>query len=120
MSYHKRPVLKQLFLLTVCVLALLALGTGGATAGPLEDAKAAGLVGERPDGYLGVVPKEAPLEVVRMVEEINAKRRAAYAEIATQNNTSTDAVAVLTAEKLYQRAKPGEYLMNKNGQWIRK
>lgn len=119
MPYLTKFALKQLLLcLTLAVgISLIA---GAAAAGPLDDAKASGLVGERPDGYLGIVPSTVPLEVSQLVEEVNAQRRAAYADIAAKNGTSVEAVGVLTAEKLYQRAEPGAYLMNKSGQWTRK
>lgn len=120
MAHLPNIALKHLLLILAMVAGVLAISTSVASASPLDDAKAAGLVGERPDGYLGVVPSTVPLETARLVEEINAQRRAAYADIAVKNGTSVDAVGVLTAEKLYQRAKPGDYLMNKSGQWTRK
>jgi uncharacterized protein len=119
MPYLTKLALKQFFLGFALIVGL-SLMPGVAAAGALDDAKAAGLVGERPDGFVGVVPSTVPLEVAQLVEEINAQRRAAYADIAAKNGTSVDAVGVLTAEKLYQRAQPGEYLMSKSGQWTRK
>lgn len=120
MPKFPRLALSRFLLALGLAVAFILVAPGSAAAGSLEDAKAAGLVGERPDGYLGVVPSEAPLDIVQLVEEINAKRRDAYAEIAAKNGTSVEAVAVLTADKLYQKASPGDYLMNENGQWVRK
>ena len=108
--------------LRLLALALLALGLsfGTALADPLDDAKAAGLVGERIDGYLGVVDSGAPADVKRLVEQINAERQAKYAEIAKQQGAPVQAVAQIAGEKLVQRAGGGEYVMGADGQWRRK
>ena len=54
--------------LLLCSSLAMALDVGGA--------KAQGLVGEQPDGYLGVV--KATPEAVSLAADINAKRREAY------------------------------------------
>ena len=107
--------------LTVLLLALaLALPLAGqARAGPLDDAKAAGWVGERPDGYLGVVPG-APADAQGLVDDINAKRRAKYQGIADSKNTDLAAVEAVAGEKLIDRASPGEMVMDASEQWLRK
>jgi uncharacterized protein len=108
--------------LRLLALALLAVGLcfGSALAGPLDDAKAAGLVGERIDGYLGVVDSGASADVKALVEQINAERRAKYAEIAQKQGAPVQAVAQIAGEKLIQRAGGGEYVMGADGQWRRK
>ncbi len=98
----------------------LALGLGGAAfAGPLDDAKAAGWVGERTDGYLGVIAG-APAGAGNLARGINAQRRAKYQGIAAANGTSLQAVELLVGRKLIARAGPGEIVMNAGGQWVRK
>ena len=107
--------------LTVLLLALalaLPLATQ-ARAGPLDDAKAAGWVGERPDGYLGVVPG-APASAQNLAQDINAKRRAKYQGVADAQGTSLAAVEAVAGEKLIGRASPGEMVMGASGQWVRK
>jgi hypothetical protein len=108
--------------LRLVALALLAVGLyfGPAQAGPLDDAKAAGLVGERIDGYLGVVDSGAPADVKRLVEQINAERQAKYAEIAQKQGAPVQAVAQIAGEKLIERAGGGEFVMGADGQWRRK
>jgi uncharacterized protein YdbL (DUF1318 family) len=107
-------------ILNILILAIgLALAAVPAMAGPLENAKSAGLVGERPDGYIAAVPGNPPAEIVALVNDINAKRLAAYTDIATKNGTSVAAVGAVTAEKLYREAPPGTYLMV-DGRWVRK
>ena len=67
----------------------------GGVADPLDDAKAEGLVGERVDGFLGIVPGSAPTEVRALVEEVNDKRRAKYQEVAKQRGVAMEAVAAI-------------------------
>ena len=101
-------------------LLVLGLGIGAAQAGPLEDAKAQGLVGERIDGYLGIVDSGAPGSVRSLVDRINAEREARYAEIAQKQDAPVAAVAQIAGKKLIERAPRGEYVMGANGQWQRK
>jgi uncharacterized protein YdbL (DUF1318 family) len=79
----------------------------------LATAKASGLVGEQPDGYLGLVKADAPDATIAMVDEINAKRRAEYEKIAGQTSTTVEAVGAVTFEKLLKSGKPGYYLVDK-------
>jgi uncharacterized protein YdbL (DUF1318 family) len=87
-----------------------------ALAADLAQAKASGLVGEKPDGLLGLVKADVPADVVAMVKDINARRRAEYEKIAKETGTSPDAVGAVTFEKLFKSGKPGYYLVN--DQWI--
>jgi uncharacterized protein len=106
--------------LSALVVLGLTLAIAPAVAGPLEDAKSSGLVGERIDGYLGVVGSSAPADVVQLVEQVNGERRAKYAEIAQKQGAPVEAVAQIAGTKLIERAAPGEYVMGADGQWQRK
>jgi uncharacterized protein YdbL (DUF1318 family) len=101
-------------------LAVLLCTAGVAVAVELADAKAAGQVGERPDGYLGLVHDDAPAEVKALVDDVNAKRRAEYAKIAAQNDTSVDVVGTLAGRKLVERTEAGRYVMTPAGKWLKK
>lgn len=101
------------------VFALLAVPAGVALADPLADAKRAGSVGERPDGYLGAVGN-AGASVTALVRNINEQRRQRYSAIAKKNGTSVAAVAALAGAKLVKNATPGEYVMTSGGSWVRK
>ncbi len=101
-------------------LLAVALSFAPALAGPLEDAKAGGLIGERIDGYLGLVDSGAPANIKRLIEQINAEREAKYAEIAQKQGVPVKAVAQIAGEKLVNRAGSGEYVMGANGQWRQK
>lgn len=109
-------------LLRILALALAALCAAPlpAAAQSLDEAKAAGLVGEKIDGFVDVVPADAPAEVRAMVERINAERRARYAEIAQKQNAPVDAVAKIAGEKLVERAPAGQYVLGADGQWRQK
>ncbi len=100
----------------VALLALLA--APAAYADALNDAKAKGFVGERLDGYLGVVSPNAPADAKALVDSINARRKQHYAKIAAKEGIDTVAVAVRAGDKLRKRAKPSHYVMTKGGKWI--
>ncbi len=104
--------------LAAAVLLLAAAPNAGAE--DLAAAKAAGWVGERPDGYLGVVSASAPPAAAQLAGEINAKRKLKYAEIAQKNGTAVDAVAALAGAKLIERAPAGEYVMGADEHWRKK
>ncbi|MEL6285239.1 MAG: YdbL family protein [Pseudomonadota bacterium] len=87
----------------------------------IEDAKGAGVIGERIDGYLGFVDDGAvDASLRRQVQEINAKRRAAYDELAADTQTTIEQVARVTAEKQIARTPPGHFYMDERGRWVRK
>lgn len=86
----------------------------------IETAKQQGVVGERIDGYLGIVDGGADASLIRRVQDINNKRRAAYDDLAAQTGTTPEQVARITGEKLIAGAASGEYIMNDSGSWTRK
>ncbi len=97
-------------------LGLLGLGRR-ARAEDLAEAKSAGQIGERIDGFVGVVRADAPPEVRSLVDDINARRRAEYAAIAERQGVAPEVVAQLAGEKLVERAGPGEWVLGADGQW---
>lgn len=100
---------------------VVSLGVSAAASGlTLERAKSQGLVGEKADGYVGIVVAQSTSLVQALVNGVNAKRRAAYEEIAKKNGTSVDAVAKLAGEKLVARASTGEWVTDANGVWHQK
>ena len=97
----------------------LVLWSAAAHAGPLDDAKAGGQVGERIDGYVGAVTDISP-DLQALIDKINAKRRAKFSEIAKKQGASVEAVGQITGKKLIKRAAAGEYVMGADGQWRQK
>lgn len=90
-----------------------------AVAVDLAGAKSAGFVGEKPDGYLGIVNKNAPPDIHKLVQNVNSKRRAKYLSIAKKNNQELRVVESLVGKKLINGTKPGNYYMNQ-GKWAKK
>ena len=84
----------------------------------VEEAKTKGLVGEKANGYLGVV-NPGSQEALSLTNEVNTKRRQAYEDIAARNRTQLDAVEALAGEKAIQNTKPGHFVEGPGG-WTRK
>ena len=82
-------------------------------------ARRAGLIGERYDGYLGVVNPGAPAEVRRQVGAINIRRRSLYSNLATRRGVSPQEVGITTACSLLRRIGVGEYYLLNQGGWRR-
>lgn len=89
-----------------------------AQAQSLDAARAQGLVGEQPNGYLGVVTPAPGIEA--LVTSINAQRRAAYEGIARDNGVPLAAVEQQAGQNLIDRAAPGTFIMDPSGAWVRK
>lgn len=100
--------------------AILLLGAHAAIAGTLDDAQSVGKVGEGVDGYVHLVDKNTSADVKALVEDVNAKRRTKYANIAKERGIPVEDVAALAGAKLVERAPAGEYVMDKNGKWRKK
>lgn len=103
--------------LALFLVALLA--AGAASALGLDAAKQQGLVGERTDGYVAAVAPAPSADVASLVADVNAKRKAAYAEIAQKNGTDVNSVAALAAKKLIERAPAGAYIQV-DGRWTQR
>ena len=107
------------------VLIALAALAGGAIVAPAAAegrdpayaaARAAGQVGERPNGYLGMVGAgDATLR--RLVDALNIKRKAVYAERAQAQGTTIEAYAIATACHLIDQTEPGEKYQAPDGSW---
>ncbi|EWY38723.1 hypothetical protein N825_11135 [Skermanella stibiiresistens SB22] len=87
---------------------------------PLDAAKQAGLVGEKPDGLIGFVAGTVPADVGALVGQINAGRLERYAEIAKTNGTSVDSVRAVAGRRLIDRTPAGQFVMTASGAWQRK
>lgn len=110
------------FLVGLFIAFALAVSAPSAAAGDpqIDAAKAAGIVGERIDGYLGFVTVSSDASLQRKVNEINAKRRALYQSLSRETGTTVEQVGIVTGEKQIANAQSGEYYMNAQGQWVRK
>ncbi|WP_206073188.1 YdbL family protein [Erythrobacter colymbi] len=79
-------------------------------------AREAGKVGEKPDGYLGIVGAADPA-LQRLVDDINIKRKAIYMEKAREQNATPEAYALTAGCQAIARTVPGEKYMAPDGTW---
>jgi uncharacterized protein YdbL (DUF1318 family) len=84
----------------------------------LGDAKQQGLVGEMPNGYLGVVVEST--EVKALVATVNNKRKSIYINLARKNKITMQQVTTLAGEKAFAKTQPGHFIKNAEGQWVKK
>lgn len=91
-----------------------------AMADALDDARAAGLVGERPDGLIAPISASAPTDIKSLVQSVNAKRLEKYQQISAQKGVPVEQVGAITAEKIIGNLKPGWYYMDSSGNWVQK
>ena len=122
MNYKKMLIINVLILLGVFVFV------GTSMAGIKErmkqrlpvivELKAKGIVGENNQGYLAFVTGQTSDNA--LVASENKDRKAIYAHIAKQQNTSLAVVEKRRAITLAERAVPGEFIQNTAGAWIKK
>ena len=108
----KKTIMKKAMILISTCLLLIA---QPAYAIDLQSAKAQGLVGETPSGYLEAVTS-ASSETKALIESINEKRKQKYKEIASSNNTTLQAVEALAGKKAIEKSKPGSFI-KLGGSW---
>ena len=83
----------------------------------LPAAKAAGQLGEQPDGYLGVVSPAG--NAAAIARQINDARRQEYQRLAGENNIQLRDVESMAGKKALERTPDGQYIML-NGVWMKK
>lgn len=88
-------------------------------AADLDQAKRDGQIGERADGYLGLVVNDASSDVRALVAEINRKRKDEYLRIGRANDLTLEQVQVLAGKKAIARTASGQWVL-RNGGWERK
>lgn len=109
---------------TVTLFALaaaLVVGTVAAPAMAQRDpayaaARAAGTVGERTNGYLGIVGAATP-ELQRLVDDINNQRREVYATRAQAEGATLEQYALTAGCLAIARTTPGEKYQAPDGSW---
>lgn len=79
-------------------------------------ARAAGQVGEQPDGYLGIVGGGSA-ELRALVSNINIQRKAAYTQKAQASGATVEQLAFTSGCNLIAQTKPGEKYRTPDGSW---
>ena len=109
---------KSLAIILGCILLfLMPLLAFGVT---LDEAKQRGLLGERPDGYLGLAKPLSSPDTVNLMKDINRKRREVYKDIAEKNGTALSAVEALAGKKAIEKTPSGQFIMQPDGKWLSK
>ena len=111
---HPKSLIVGLNCLLLFLMPFLAFGV------TLDEAKQQGLLGERPDGYLGLVTPSPTPATVQLMKDINRKRRNVYQDIAAKNGTALSAVEALAGKKAIEKTPSGEFIMQPNGTWTPK
>src|SRR6516225_5741097 len=120
MQMHNRDILG----VGAAVLAALALPTAAVAQSAqakaaVDSAKAAGVVGEQADGFLGFVAGGGDPALHSAVNEINAGRAQVYQQAAAKSGASPAAAGAF-ANAIQPRIAPGQYYKPAGGGWTRK
>jgi len=99
------------------VLAVVTMtGPAMAQTPAVNAARASGVVGERFDGYLGIVVA-APANVRSQVASINIQRRSIYSNLAASRRATPRDVGITAGCELLGRVGVGEAYQWADGQW---
>jgi uncharacterized protein YdbL (DUF1318 family) len=81
-----------------------------------QAARSAGQVGEKPDGYLGVVGGQSAA-IQGIVNDLNIRRRENYAQKAQEQGVTLQEYAFTQGCILIARTQPGEKYQDPGGAW---
>ena len=79
-------------------------------------ARAAGQIGELPDGYIGVVGA-ATKDLSALVAKINIQRKAVYTQRSAASGSTVEEMAFTTGCNLILKTAPGEKYRDPSGAW---
>ena len=105
--------------LILSAVALVSL-SGAALADTVTDAaRNSGVIGEQADGFVGVVAgQSASAETRAHMDQLNIRRRAAFAQFAEQHRVSVnEAAAALACEFFSTNIEVGHRYRDEGGQW---
>jgi uncharacterized protein YdbL (DUF1318 family) len=103
---------KRFFGIVLVLSVLMALP---AFALDLHQARSAGIVGEKTDGYIAAL-KNTP-EANALVRDVNEKRRQEYTRISQENKQPVETVARLAAEHIINGLESGQSYQDVDGRW---
>ncbi|CAN7487966.1 YdbL family protein [Phenylobacterium sp. LjRoot219] len=87
----------------------------------VDSAKAAGVVGEQADGFLGFVTGGGDPALRSAVAEINAGRAQVYREAAARTGATPEAAGAAAFVNVVQpRIQPGQFYKPNGGGWVKK
>ena len=97
------------------IIALSVLITVPAFALTLHQARDAGILGEKNDGYVTVLKKDPKAEA--LAKDINKKRTKEYERISKQNGQPVKVVSTLAAQQIAKKINAGNKYQDANGDW---
>ena len=106
---------KLIFALLICVVTMAI-----AVASELTKPKADGLIGEQANGYVGLVTQDVPADIRRLVDEVNARRKAGYQRIADREGTALSEVEKVGGKTAFEKTLKGNYFRDASGTWRKK
>jgi uncharacterized protein YdbL (DUF1318 family) len=86
----------------------------------IDAAKSQGLVGEKPDGLLGIVVATPSADVKTLVDTTNTERLKRYQDIAAKQGTQLEQVQAVAGQKLVSATPAGQYILAADGTWQKK
>jgi uncharacterized protein YdbL (DUF1318 family) len=102
-------------------LPVAAVAQSAQTKATVDSAKAAGIVGEQADGFLGFVTAAADPAIKAAVAETNAGRAELYSQAAAKNGVTPAAAGAAAYEAVVKgKLRPGDYYRPIGGAWTRK
>jgi uncharacterized protein YdbL (DUF1318 family) len=84
----------------------------------IVQARRAGQIGERYDGYIGFVATPSA-QLRRQVNAINIRRRSLYYDLATRKGVTREEVGITAACSVFRRLGVGDYYLPGQGGWQR-
>ena len=115
-------MMKSNKLITTVFLSLLLsmMTVSTVNASPLTQPKADGLIGEQANGYIGLVTQNVPSDIKKLVNDVNAKRKAGYQKIASKQGTSLTEVEKVGGQTAIEKTLRGNYVREASGGWRKK
>lgn len=109
-----------LFLVLVFMMCVFIQTVNAQSQGRLLDTpRAAGLVGERYDGF-AVIHGTAKPEISALVDKVNAERRIVYAQRAASDGVPVEAVGKIYAAEIIKAAPSETWFLSEAGKWTQK
>jgi len=106
-------------LLTKTILILLMTFSASVFAGALTAPKSGGIIGERFDGYVGIVKNASP-KIKALVKSVNQKRKAKYKEVAIKRQQPLKQVEMIAGKAAIKRTKLGNFILLEGKGWKKK
>lgn len=111
--------MKKFIQTTFMAAIITTFAIGSAFAMDLSSAKSSGLVGEKQNGLVEATLPNPSANVTDLVNTTNAGRLEVYKQMADKQGIPLKEVQAIAAQKIYDLAGPGEFLMQ-NGKWVKK